>query len=201
MVTLTGLRARNLEELLTHLKEVPGSSIFYHTHHVYLSHHFETPVFSNDFSLWAAEALQEGAIGEKLGAIDLLSFTSIRGLREAIVSTIETELAEDGRRLRECPPNDEFYFCKSKSFIMRTGLVANDPKQFFDLLPEVSNVSLFFHVFEARLRLSGPTNDFSQWLYWRGEEGLARGIDALDPYSTTLDEFKRRIIALGRGRW
>jgi hypothetical protein len=83
---------------------------------------------------------------------------------------------------------------------MRTGLVARDPKEFFEVLPQVTNVSLFFHFFEARLRLGRPTNDFSQWLAWRGEELLANSINALDPYSMTLDEFKERIIALGGNR-
>ncbi|MBI4907835.1 MAG: hypothetical protein HY820_29695 [Acidobacteria bacterium] len=197
LVALTGLRASDLSQLLGHLRDVPGSSIFYHTHHMYLSHHFETPVFSNDFALWVAEALHEEALGEKLAAIDLLSFTSIRELREAIIATIERRIGDNGRRLRECPPGDEFYFCRSKSFIMPTGLTARDPKEFFEVLSRVSNVSFFFHFFEARLRLGRPTNDFSQWLAWRGEEALAKAIDATDPYSMTLNEFKERIMALG----
>jgi len=69
LVALTALTAANLDQLLRNLHDVPGSSIFYHTHHMYLAHHFETPVFSNDFALWAAEALQEEALGEKLAAI------------------------------------------------------------------------------------------------------------------------------------
>ncbi len=200
LVALTGRRASNLNQLLGTLRDVPGSSIFYHTHHLYLAHHFETPAFSNDFALWVSEALQEGALGEKLAAIDLLSFTAIRELREAIIATIEGHVGENGRRLRECPPGDELHFCRSKSFIMRTGLTARDPKEFFEVLPQVTNVSLFFHFFEARLRLGRPTSDFSQWLSWRGEETLAKSIDALDPYSMTLDEFKERIIELGRNR-
>jgi hypothetical protein len=198
LVALTGLRASSLGQLLEHLRDVPGSSIFYHTHHMYLAHHFETPLFSNDFALWVSDALQEEALGEKLAAIDLLSFTSIRELREAIMATIERHIGEDGRRLRECPPGDEFHFCRSQSFVMPTGLMARDPREFFSVLPQVSNLSLFFHFFEARLRLGRPTNDFSQWLAWRGEVSLAKTIDALDPYSMTLDEFRERIIALGR---
>lgn len=197
LVSLTGLRASHLDQLLGNLNDVPGSSIFYHTHHMYLSHHFERPVFSNDFALWAAEALQEDVLGERLAAIDLLSFTSIRELREAIIATIARRAGETGQGRRECPPGDEFHFCRSKSFIMPTGLVAGDPKEFFEKMPQVTNVSLFFHFFEARLRLGRPTNDFSRWLAWRGEDFLAGSIDALDPYSMTLDEFKERIIALG----
>ena len=197
LVALTGLRAHNLGQLLGHLREVPGSSIFYHTHHMYLAHHFETPVFSNDFALWVSEALQEAALGEKLAAIDLLSFTSVRGLREAIIETIERHIAENGSLMRECPPGDELHFCRSKSFIVPTGLIAHDPAEFFRVLPKVSNTSLFFHFFESRLRLGRETNDFSQWLLGRGEDNLAKLIDAMDPYNATLDEFRERMIALG----
>ena len=200
LVELTGLRAVNLEQLIQSLKEVPGSCIFYHTHHMYLAHHFETPVFSNDFALWVSEALQEEALGEKLAAIDLLSFTSVRELREAIVRTIERHVSTDGDLLRGCPPGDELHFCRSKSFAMPTGFVANSPEEFFEILPRVSNTSIFFHFFEARLRLGRMTNDFSDWLRGRGETAVADRIDALDPYISTLDEFKQRIIAAGRRR-
>jgi hypothetical protein len=200
LVALTGLRASNLAQLLELLKQVPGAVIFYHTHHMYLAHHFETPVFSNDFALWTGGALQEEALGEKLAAIDLLCYTTVRQLREAIIAAIEERLRDNARGLRDCPPGDEFHFCRAKSFVMPTGLVANTPAEFFEILPRVSNESIFFHFFEARLRLRRVTNDFSHWLFWRGEEQRARAIDALDPYRSTLDEFKRRIAEVGRER-
>jgi Family of unknown function (DUF5752) len=196
LVLLTGLSARNLAELREYVRTVPGSSIFYHTHQMYLSHHFETPAFSNDFALWVSEALQNETLAEKLAAVDLLSFSSIRDLREALLATMENHAAGQEGPGRECPPGDEFHFCRSKSFMMRTGLIAHDPKEFFELLPEVSNVSLFFHFFEARLRLERPTNDFSHWLAGRGEAALAAAIERMDPYAVTLDELRDRIVAL-----
>lgn len=198
LVELTGLKARTLAELASLLHQVPGSSIFYHTHHLFLSHHFEKPVVYNEFAIWVGEALQEEALAERLAAIDLLAFTSVRQLREAIVGLVEAHLGDSGGRLRECPPGDEFHFCKSKSFIMPTGLVAWDVPDFFAKLPKITNISLYFHFLEARLRLEGPTNDFSQWLSWRGEEELAQAVNSLDPYSRTLDELKADMAALGR---
>lgn len=198
LVALTGLKAKNLPELLSALREVSGSSIFYHTHHQYLSHHFEKPVFYNDFALYVSQALQEERLAEKLAAIDLLAFTTIRQLRDAIIATIEAYLRENRGRVRDCPPGDEFHFCKSKSFIMPTGIVASDVPDFFTKLPQITNISLYFHFFEARLRLERPTNDFSQWLYGCGEDKLARAIDKIDPYIMTLDELKGEIIELGK---
>lgn len=196
LVVLTGRQARNLEELLVNLHEVSGSSIFHHTHQQYLAHHFEIPVFHSDFSRWASLALLEEALAEKLAAIDLLAFSSIRQLREAIIATIEPYGKGNGRR-QDCMPGQEFHFCESKSFIMPSGIVAADIPDFFAKLPGVANTSLYFHFFEARLRLERETNDFSAWLAYRGAEELARAIDRLNPYRMSLEELRDRIVRLG----
>ncbi len=197
LVQLTGQAARTLPELLAVLRTITGASIFYHTHHLFLSHHFETPLVYNDFSDWVSEALQEEALAEQLGAVDLLAFTSIRELRNMFIALIDAHLSVSGGRVRECPPGDEFHFCKSKSFVMSTGLVANDVPEFFEKLSTITNVSLYFHFLEARLRLERRTNDFSEWLRGRGELALADSIDCLDPYVVTLDELKQQIVELG----
>lgn len=197
VVALTGRKARNLGELLKHLKEVTGSSIFYHTHQQYLAHHFEKPTFHNDFAIWVSQALLEERLAEKLTSIDLLAFSSIRQLREAIIEMIEDFVRETRGRSRECPPGQEFYFCESQSFVMPTGAVANTVAEFFEALRMLSTVSIYFHFFEARLRLERPDNDFSQWLRQQGEEELASAIDRINPYVMTLDELKSQIIKLG----
>jgi len=197
LVELTGLSARNLPELATILHTVSGSSVFYHTHHEFLAHHFEKPVVYNDFAVWVREALQEDALAERLAAVDLLAFTTIRQLREAILSLIESCMQSRNRDSRECLPDDEFHFCKSKSFILPTGIVAQDPSDFFAKLPGITTSSLYFHFLEARLRLGRPTNDFSHWLASQGQLQLSHAIDQLDPYRLTLDELKDDLIQLG----
>lgn len=200
LIVLTGIVAQNLDELLAGLESVGGSSIFYHTHQQYLAHHFEKPLFYNDFALWISEALQLDALAEQLAAIDLLSFTSIRGLREEIIARVRKHLAENPDGDRKSPPGDEFHFARSKSFVLPIGNVARDPADFFAKLPRVTNESLFYHFFEARLRLGSTTNDFSRWLADRGETDLAGEIDALDPYLRSLDELKADIIDIGARR-
>ena len=197
MVMLTGRSARNLVELLDHMRQVSGSSIFYHTHHQYLSHHFEKPVFHNDFASWVSLALLEEPLSEKLVAIDLLAFGSIRELRECHNRDCRGLPGEIGGRLQDCLPGQEFHFCESKSFIMPSGLVACDIPDFFAKLPKVANTSLYFHFFEARLRLERPTNDFSTWLCYRGAEKLAQAIEKLNPYRMTMEELRDEIIKLG----
>ena len=200
LIALTGITARNLDELLEGLEHIPGSSIFYHTHQQYLAHHFEKPLFFNDFALWISEALQLEVLAEQLAAIDLLSFTSIRALREEIIDRIRKYLAENPNGDRNSPPGDDFHFSRSKSFVLPTGNVAGNPADFFNKLPQASNESLFYHFFEARLRLGHTTNDFSRWLADRGEIDLAHEIDSLDPYLRSLDELRADIIELGAKR-
>ncbi len=200
LVELTGRKARTLPELLEHMRAVSPSAIFYHTHERYLTHHFRRPTFFNDFAEWSSRALQEQAAAEKLGAIDMLDFTSLEGLRDALVRALESSLEANGGRLRECPPGDEFHFCKVKSFIMPTGMVAENLEQFAKNLQHATNSSTFFHFFEARLRLERKTNDFSLWLSDLGERRLADDIDRLDPYVMTLEELRKQIYVLCRRR-
>lgn len=198
LVRLTGRKASTLSELALHLREVSGSSIFYHTHHLYLSHHFRRPEFYNDFANWTREALQETWLPERLAAVDLLTFTAIRPLREALATIIDERLKEAGAGSRPCPPGDEFHFCESQSFVMSTGLVAATPGDFFETVARASTVSLFYHFFEARLRLGRPTNDFSAWLDACGDRARARAIDRLDPYIVSLDQLRQQIVDIGR---
>ena len=198
LVVLTGLKALSLPELQHTLRRVPGSSVFFHTHQEYLAQNFQKPVYYNDFAVWVSQVMREEALAEKLAAIDLLAFTTIRELRDAIVRTIDDYEATTSRAPYECRPDEAFHFCRSKSFVLPTGIVADDVPEFFDKLKLISQASLYFHFFEARLRLGRRTNDFSRWLKDRGRVDLATAIDDLNPYIRTLDELKRDIIALGR---
>ena len=197
LVVLTGVKARTLDELRQALAKVPGSSVFFHTHQEYLAHNFQKPVYYNDFAIWVSQTLREEALAEKLASIDLLAFTTIRELRDTIGAAIDEYVASLDRPTYECRPDEAFQFCRSKSFVLPTGIVAHDVPEFFAKLPLISNASLYFHFFEARLRLGRRTNDFSRWLKDQGRDDLARAIDALNPYSRTLDELKQAIIGLG----
>jgi hypothetical protein len=198
LVVLTGRRARNLAELLEHVRNVPGASIFYHTHYLYLTQHFVTPKFYNEFAGWVSQALLERRLAERIGAIDLLSIVSLRELRERIAGEIERYLGETQGKLRDAPPGEEFHFCEAKSFVYPNGIVAHTVPELFLFLPTISNACLHFHIFESRLRLDHPTNDFSVWLSSMGEKKLAKAIDDLNPYVVSLDELKAQIARIGR---
>ena len=124
---------------------------------------------------------------------------SLRCWREASIAITETHRARLGRvRPQHAPPGEEFHFCQVKSFMMPNGVVARTAEEFFEVLPSITNQSLYFHFIESRLRLGLNTNDFSFWLESSGQPELAHAINALNPYVRTLDELKADIVKLGR---
>ncbi len=197
LVEATGLRATTIPELLEQMKVVGGASIFYHTHTSLLEHHFVERKFYNDFTTWISDSLQEYKLAEKLCGIDMMEFTSIRALREAFIKTIGNYIEEqNGESPRKAPPGEGFYFLKAKSFVFPTGHEARSVDEFFECLQHISPISLYFHVFESRLRLKRPSSDFGVWLTDMGAKDIAEKISKLDPYAYTLDELRERIITL-----
>ncbi len=196
LVELTGLKAIDLAEMSEHLKKVPESSVYYHTHHFLQQHQFLTPEPPNDFAYWVANVLQEDLLGERLAAIDTVQFTSLKALRDAIVSAIDRFLETGGPR-RKAPAGQEFHFMQSVLFTLPTPYVATNLAEFAECLKRVSMTSLYYHIFEARLRPPYGINDFSFWLeHNQDEPGLAKEIARLDPYTHTMEALRKRIIFL-----
>lgn len=195
---LTGFKASNIVELLDLIKKVPGSSIYYHTHHFLQQHEYLSPEPPNDFAHWITNALNEEALGEKIASIDTIQFATIRSLRNEIVRIITDYIKQNPRtKLRFASPGKVFHFIKSISFILPTPYVAADLKDFLEILKRITLDSIYFHMFEARLRLDKETNDFSFWLGTSlMEEELAKKITSLDPYTYTMRDLKNKIIAM-----
>lgn len=199
---LTGLEATNLETLLSLLKTVPGSSVYYHTHHFLQQHQFLSPEPPNDFGYWVAEVLGEDLLSEKLASIDTVQFDTIRSLRERLVQTIEDHLKSHPQSAQKSAPEDDaFHFMKAVSFILPTPYVAHDLGEFAELLKRVSVHALYFHVFEARLRLGKPTNDFALWIEENFQDHeLSKQLVVLDPYTHTLESLRAKLIQLTQER-
>lgn len=193
---LTGLKASTLAELLFLIKEVPGSCIYHHTHRFLQQHQYLSPEPPNDFAHWVSELLGEDELGEKLASIDTIQFSTIRSLREKIVDTIEKHIeASPASANKTAHKGEEFYFIKSVSFIMPTKYIAYDLNEFMDILSKVSVSSIYFHIFEARLRLEKKSNDFSFWIETSlGDKKLADAIAKLDPYTYTMEDLRKVLI-------
>ena len=193
---LTGLKAKNLRELVDTLKKVPDSVIYYHTHRFLEEHHYLIPEPSNDFAVWVNDVLGEEVLGERLASVNTFEFPSLGALRERIVVIIEEHLA-GGSNSREAMPGREFCFMKSVSVVISTPYVAHDLREFVEALRKISLGSLYFHVFESRLRLGRGLNDFTIWLQDSLEEAeLGEEIARLDPYTYTLEGLRSAFIQL-----
>lgn len=194
---LTGLSAVNLEEFLSVLANVNGSSIYHHTHRFLQQHEYLSPEPPNDFAYWVTNVLGEDELGERLASIDTVQFLNIRSLREKIISVISEYLKDNPSARNKFSREDEaFRFIKSVSFVFPTGYVAYDLKEFTGILRKITTDSIYFHIFEARLRLEKADNDFSHWIEDSlGDKELADMISRLDPYTHTLEDLRSALIA------
>jgi hypothetical protein len=193
---LTGLSAGNLSQLASRLKEIPDAVVYYHTHSFVEEYQFLTPEPANDFALWVQDALGYDILAERLASIDTFEFPTVGALRQMIIGVIQDFLAQTSHE-REAPPGNEFHFIKSISIVLPTPYVAHNLREFVGILRRISIGSLYFHIFEAKLRLQRGTNDFSLWLEHSLEEKeLAEQITRLDPYNYTLENLREMIIQL-----
>lgn len=195
---LTGLKASNLEELLNSIKEVSGSCIYHHTHRFLQQHQYLSPEPPNDFAYWVREVLGEDELAERLASIDTIQFSTIRSLRDKITSVIENYLKKNPKaKLKFAKEDERFHFIKSISFIIPANYLAYNLEEFIQILGKITVDSIYFHVFESRIRLEKGKNDFSFWIETSiGDKKLADKLSKLDPYTYTLEDLRKKIIRL-----
>jgi small-conductance mechanosensitive channel len=192
---LTGLQAATLSELASVMKRTPGATVYYHTHHFLEEYQYLTPEPANDFALWVDDAIGDSVLAEKLASIDTFGFSSVSTLKARIRDVIKGYLIENPNEERKVQEGREFHFIKSISVVLPTPYFAHDLREFVEVLRKVTIYSLYFHIFEARLRLEKGNNDFSIWFRDCLEENdLADKIAQLDPYSYTLEGLRMKII-------
>ncbi|MBI4355151.1 MAG: hypothetical protein HY597_01700 [Candidatus Omnitrophica bacterium] len=197
---LTGLRAASLQQLATLLERVPDAAIYHHTHQFLQQYQYLLPQPPNDFAHWVSTVLGDEALGERLASVDPIAYGSLQELRRALIAVIRGHLRQRPlARLRTAGAGQEFYFVKSISFIVPTPYRVHSLAAFAAALQQVTIDAIYFHIFEARLRLGRPDNEFSLWLgQVLGERELAQQIASLDPYSRTLEGVRQTILDLLR---
>lgn len=87
-----GRKAVNLRELLQTLKEVDTEVLHYHLLQSRLAVTQPVVEYPNDFALWAATALQDVKLAEKLSSFDPLEYEDLEQVRFAIVDILEDYL-------------------------------------------------------------------------------------------------------------
>ena len=177
LVELTGEKADTLEELLVLLKRCSGSAIFHHVFQSYRERHFAIGKYHSDFAQWISTSLDEEALAERLGALDVRDFTTIRSL------------SEDRRG------KTPFFFSQSISVVIPTPYIAWGLEDFYQIMRRIGVQSIHYHLIEARLRLGIHTNDFSYWIRTSLEkERLAKRIENIDIYLYSLEKIRDLIL-------
>src|SRR5438552_16990887 len=189
-------RADSLGELLDALRSCPDESIFQHMFQTLQEHHYIREGFSNDFAHWAFAACNEIGLAERLAAVDVREYTSIKALRETLIGIVE-EYLKKNPRTRERTAFEPFYFCASDTVVVPTPIVARNLAEFAEGLKQVSISGIHYHFIQARLRLKLNSNDFSVWLEQELDLGtLADRINRIDIYTSTLQDVRRQILKI-----
>jgi hypothetical protein len=203
---MLGRSARDERQLLEAIEEVPLDSIYYHTHSFFLRHKYIAGPYPNDFATWAAIQVRDRVLGEKLGVLDPFEFKDLESLRAAIVGIIEDHLSH----LQIIPRviyEEPFHFMLSRITAVSTGLESRTLTEFRETLASVDASVIYYHTFEAILRLGRRNGDFAIWIEQQLElPDLAEKIAHLDPYMISLESIRHRLIRLcdeflERGAW
>lgn len=197
LTELLGRKASTLPELTDGIRTVPLSSIYHHTHRFLQQHHFLSPEPPNDFAYWVTNMLNEEVAGEMLASIDIMQFVRLSDLRRRFLELLEGYLKSAKHKVGgRCPEGEEFHFMSSRIFVVPTGSVANNVPEFKEILRTISIHAIYFHMFEAKLRLEKGDNDFSIWLRSIGKAKEAEQISHLDPYTFTLEGLRERLLKI-----
>ena len=139
--------------------------------------------------------LGEERLGERLASIDTVQYSTIRSLREKITGTIQDYLkSRPTAKQKFADEDEEFHFIKSVSFVLPTNYQARSLEEFASILGKITVDSLYYHIFEARLRLERGMNDFSNWIQNSlGNKKLAADIARLDPYTYSMEDLREKI--------
>ncbi len=196
LIFLTGRKAKNLEELLTGIKEVEEMSIYYHSHHYLEQREFVSPEPPNDFFYWITNDLQNKMLGEMVASIDLRQMNTLKEIQTKLTEVIEKSLMQNNEiNLTNVSPGGEFLFMSVRSFVYPTKYTAANLSEFRYCLRTVPLNSIYFHIFGARFNKS--LSNMSDWLSSSlNEVELAQKFENIDPYTITLENLREALIRL-----
>lgn len=159
-----GQKATNLRELLHALHEVSDAVLFYHLFQYRLAIVAPAVEYPNDFALWAAKALQDAKLAEKLSSCDPFDYEDMVQVRRAVTDILE-EYLWDLPYIPWARSGLEFHFCEASTVVFRSQIAAGTLREFYEALKQVGYDSIYYHLFEGRWRLGvRERDDFSYWL-------------------------------------
>jgi hypothetical protein len=165
----TGRTVVNLREMLTALRYAEPSVLRHHLFRFPLDPAYDFSAFGHDFAYWADVGLQDAVLAERLGNFDPYENPDPEALRAALVDIVEDHLMSSAH-VPWARPGRELHLMRSILVAYPTGRTAEDLAGLREAVLEASRGTLYFHFFEARVRLAGRSDDFSTWI----EQGLGR---------------------------
>lgn len=191
---MLGRRAQDVQELLEGLEEVPVGSIYFHTHSYFLRHAYIAGPYPNDFANWAAIQVRDRVLGERLAVIDPFEATDLEALRSEIITIIDDHLSHVGSVPRVVF-GELFYFMQSRVLAVPAGIRARTLPELREALERVDASAVYYHVFEAMARRGRRRTDFAVWADdGLGMPDLAAKLQAVNPYLTSLEALRRRLV-------
>ena len=191
---ILGKEADDEKRLVELIEEVPLDSIYYHTHSFFLRHHYIPGAYANDFAQWVATQVRDLVLGERLAVLDPFNFENLDALREELISIIDDHLSRTSVVPRVIF-GKPFYFKQSRIIEVPTGLRARTLQDFRSALSDVEISAIYYHMFEARIRLPREESDFSLWIRkYLGLPELSERIRALNPYVGSLERLRSSLL-------
>jgi hypothetical protein len=196
LVVASGALARNLREFLEVIGRAPGEVIHHHLFRAVLAHRYGAWDHTNDFSAWAATALGDPVLAEKLSSLDPFHRGDIEDARAAIVEIVEDHL-EAVATVPWVRPGFEFHFASGMYFPLPGDRQAWTLGELRAGIATIPLSSLYYHFHEARLRGDDDEDDFSRWLEDELQRiDLAERLQRIDFYLFSLEELRQRVVAI-----
>lgn len=197
LITLSlGIQAQTLRELKQGLSVIPEGSIYHHFWGHFLQKQFKDPEHNNDFAAWASSALHDKVLKERFNAVNPRDFSTAEEVRKCLIDLVEERLDESETFLyaRE---EQMFFFQTSRVVVFDTGLAIEKPEQLVDLLPTMSDGSIFYHYIDSKRKNENARDDFDDWLLSFGDTylPLRKELKKIDPCYSNLQEIRNPLIA------
>lgn len=189
-------RAPGEQELAEAIEDVPGDSLYYHTHSFYMRGKYHHDRYPNDFATWVAEQIRDRILSERLAALDLRALGDAETLRRELLSIIENHLDSLGFSPRALF-GDPFDFVRPHVIPFPAGREVRTRAELREALRTAAPETLFWHFFEDAFRRGEPTGSLVAWVAEDLKDApLARAMAGLNPYRFHLENLRTDLISV-----
>jgi hypothetical protein len=191
----TGVSASTLREFRTAVERADVGVLNHHLRETPLRFTFTFWDYPNDFALWAAYALEDLGLAERLSILDPFHERDLEVLREKVLDAVERSLADVLGSL-PVAAGQEFHFSSSVAVEIDLGTEASGLDDLVALLRTVPATCLYHHLYDARVRNEDGWDDVSRWLREQGLTAEAQRLRDLDIYMGSLESCRAVTLEL-----